>query len=205
MDKQTDHLPVALGFSLVIHAAVLSAGPLSLRYPPQVIEQTGINVELYSPASLPNKISVPNKTHSARRAASAPPAIRAPAAVPAQAEDSVAAPAPLVTAETPQSSVARESAIYALNRLTRAPRFRHRVDVAYPAHERASGAEAQVLAEAVIDTSGRVTDVAVIKSAGPGFDAAVTAALLESTFFPGYVNSLPVATRVQIPFHFQLN
>lgn len=94
--------------------------------------------------------------------------------------------------------------IYTPNHLTRAPRFRNRVEATYPTNERAESTEVQVLAEAVIDTNGHVVEATIIESAGSNFDAAAITALRQSTFVPGYLDLSPVSSRVQISFRFKL-
>jgi protein TonB len=92
-----------------------------------------------------------------------------------------------------------------LYKLTRLPELIAQRKPAYPESERAGGREDEVLAEVFIDATGRVLDVAIIKSAGRAFDQAVTTALRESRFTPGYIGDEAVAVQFQIPFRFQLD
>ena len=133
----------------------------------------------------------PRPVEVAKPLAPPAPAIAEPA--PAEAEP-VSAPAP------PPPPKAQP-----LFKLTRLPAFVEKHLPSYPESERASGREADVLAEVFIDHTGQVLDVTILNSAGLAFDQAVITALRESRFTPGYIDAEAVAVRFQIPFHFQLD
>jgi len=94
--------------------------------------------------------------------------------------------------------------IVPLSEVTRFPQFLNRIEPSYPETERSAGREAQVIAEVVIDTRGRIIEVEIIKSAGPEFDRAVLESINKSSFVPGYLEGKPVVVRLQIPFKFRL-
>ncbi len=106
------------------------------------------------------------------------------------------------TVQSPPSAAAPN--IQPLSKLTRPPAFLRKIDPVYPASEQRSGSQAFVLAEITLDGEGKLLDVKILKSAGSQFDEAVKEAIRQSAFQPGYIESKPVAVRVQIPFRFKL-
>jgi len=92
----------------------------------------------------------------------------------------------------------------AVHRVSKLPFFKTQVAPVYPYSERSAGVEARVIAEVYINERGGVDDVKIVKSAGKSFDEAVLRAVKDSTFSPGYLEGLPVAVKVQIPFAFKL-
>ncbi len=122
-------------------------------------------------------------------------------------------PAPPV-AEAAHAEPQRESApaetlastldIQSIHRLSQAPRFLQRIDPVYPEAERASGRQANLVVEVVVDTRGRVLEATIVKSGGPHFDQAALNAVKQSLFVPGYIGGQSVVVRFQIPFRFQL-
>lgn len=104
----------------------------------------------------------------------------------------------------PAETLASTLDIQPLHRLSQAPRFLQRIDPAYPEAERASGRQANLVVEVVVDTRGRVLEATIVKSGGPHFDQAALKAVEQSLFVPGYIDSQPVVVRFQIPFRFQL-
>ena len=129
------------------------------------------------PQSLPETVSAPPATSDAATAES----LSAPAESPAPSLD-----------------------VQPLHRLSQVPRFLQRLDPAYPEAERASGREAKLMVEVVIDTRGRVLEATIVKSGGPHFDQAALDAVKKSLFVPGYIDGQAVVVRFQIPFRFQL-
>ncbi len=110
-----------------------------------------------------------------------------------------------VQTETP-SVVKNNSAIdvQPLSKLTRPPSFINKIEPVYPASEQRSGSQAYVLAEITLDAEGKVLNIKITKSAGMYFDNAVIAAIKQSVFAPGYVETQAVAVKVLIPFRFKL-
>jgi TonB family protein len=104
----------------------------------------------------------------------------------------------------PAETLASTLDIQPLHRLSQAPRFLQRIEPAYPEAERASGRQANVVVEVVVDTHGSVLEATIVKSGGPHFDLAALKAVKQSLFVPGYMDSQSVVVRFQIPFRFQL-
>jgi protein TonB len=79
--------------------------------------------------------------------------------------------------------------------------------VAYPEAMRTSGAEGRVLAQFVVNESGRVETATfkVLESSNPAFTAAVKAALPRMKFRPAQIGKTNVQQVVQQAFVFQLN
>lgn len=95
--------------------------------------------------------------------------------------------------------------IESLSSLTRIPKPLRKIEAAYPATERRAGIQAYVLAEVVIDATGKVQEVHILKSGGPAFDSTVIDALKTNSFSPGYIGDKAVPVRISIPFRFNLN
>lgn len=111
------------------------------------------------------------------------------------------------TSDAPEEVTNNEKSlpdIVPLSEVTKFPQFLNRREPFYPEAERSAGREAKVIAEIVVDTRGRVIDVAIIKSAGTEFDNAVLESIKKSSFVPGYKEGRPVVVRLQIPFSFKL-
>lgn len=82
----------------------------------------------------------------------------------------------------------------------------HRPDVAYPPSLRAAQIEGTVLAEFVVDTTGRVEGdhFGIVGSTDPLFSSAVRDALLETVFRPAMLGGRRVRQLVREPFEFRL-
>lgn len=74
----------------------------------------------------------------------------------------------------------------------------------YPPAARAQGVEAALSLEIVVDRSGRVTDVRVLRGAGHGFEAAAIRALRSAEFAPARWNDRPVRVRMPWTVDFRL-
>ena len=109
-----------------------------------------------------------------------------------------------VSAETPEPPPAVASAAPA--GVTREPALLALAPPNYPMLSRRLGEEGEVVLSAIIDASGTVTDIRVIRSPGHArLEAAALAALRSARFEPATVGGRPVARRVTVPFHFQLS
>ncbi len=76
----------------------------------------------------------------------------------------------------------------------------------YPELARQAGIEGMAVVEFVIDTSGAVTDVRVLKSSGNSLlDAAAVDAMAGSRFRPGYQLDRPVRVRAKQLYRFRLD
>jgi len=79
-----------------------------------------------------------------------------------------------------------------------------RIEPHYPDSARWRGDEGEVVVEAWIAASGRVERARVRRSAGPDFDEAALAAVREARFHPASRDGTPVASRVAMRLHFEL-
>ena len=76
----------------------------------------------------------------------------------------------------------------------------------YPSHARKIGIEGKVFVQFVVDKSGQMTDIQVIKGIGAGCDEEVLRILKEAPkWSPGKQRGVPVKVRMVVPVHFQLN
>lgn len=111
-----------------------------------------------------------------------------------------------LTVPAPEPPIAvQQEEIQPLFKLTRVPGFARKVEPIYPAKERNSGTQASVLAEVTLNSRGEVINVRIVKSGGSLFDEAVKLALQKSSFLPAMMGTKPVATRIMVPFRFNLN
>jgi periplasmic protein TonB len=114
------------------------------------------------------------------------------------------APPPEEPATPVQKTEPKEKPVPVYN-LSRAPKFKTRVEPVYPAAARKAEVEGVVQLEVLIDRNGRVKDVKVLKTPGGGLDAAAVAALNKSRFEPGMMNGKPVPVKIKIPYRFILD
>lgn len=89
--------------------------------------------------------------------------------------------------------------------LSKAPSFETRVEPVYPLEARKAEVEGVVQLEVLIDASGRVRHIKVLKTPGGGLEKAAAAALAKSRFAPGMVNGKPVPVKIKIPYRFILD
>ncbi len=89
--------------------------------------------------------------------------------------------------------------------LTTAPQFLHKASPSYPSAMLASGTTGIVKLEALIDKTGRVRKVSIIKSAGEHFDQSARQAILASSFYPAKVREKAVAVLLRLPVKYRLN
>ncbi len=76
----------------------------------------------------------------------------------------------------------------------------------YPEQARRMGIEGKVYVEFVVQKSGKVTDIKVLKGIGAGCDEAAKAVMSEMEYWnPGKMNGHPVAVIMQMPIIFRLN
>ena len=75
----------------------------------------------------------------------------------------------------------------------------------YPEMAKEERIEGTVMLKTVIDSTGQVTDIEVIKSIGPSFDEAAKEALATWTFKPAILNGHPVAVHYVITINFRLD
>ena len=89
--------------------------------------------------------------------------------------------------------------------VTNLPRVVHWERPEYPPQMKALGREATVKVEVLIDKTGKVRQVVVVKSGGADFDVAAVAAVGRSSFLPANIDGRPVPVRYRIPIRFKLN
>src|SRR5207302_2399955 len=88
--------------------------------------------------------------------------------------------------------------------LTRAPSLLEFHPADYPPDRLARGEEADVACLVDIDADGRVTAVAVDRSAAPDFDAAAVAAIRAFRFSPAEIDGKPAPVRIRYVYHFTI-
>jgi TonB family protein len=86
--------------------------------------------------------------------------------------------------------------------LTKAPQLIKPVEPVYPPDALAARLSADVTMDVDLDASGRVTNVAVSKGAGQGFDEAAVAAVKASTFSPAEIDGRPSPVQFSYTLHF---
>jgi TonB family protein len=88
-------------------------------------------------------------------------------------------------------------------KLTKAPAVKRQVEPVYPAAALDAGAGGDVTLAIDIDADGRVTGVAVVRSAGRDFDDAAAAAARAMEFTPAEVDGKPSRIRIEYTIHFR--
>jgi TonB family protein len=88
-------------------------------------------------------------------------------------------------------------------KLTKPPVVKKQVSPAYPPDALDGGVGGDVTLAIDIGADGRVTAVAVTRSAGHGFDEAAAAAAREMEFTPAEVDGKPAAIRIEYTIHFR--
>ena len=84
------------------------------------------------------------------------------------------------------------------------PVLDHFVEAPYPPQAERDGRQGAVVLSLTIDEEGRVTDTAVVESAGHGFDQAAVDAAMQFRFRPALRDGAPVAVRIQYRYVFEL-
>ena len=74
----------------------------------------------------------------------------------------------------------------------------------YPQALRLLGVQNEVLVDFVVDTTGRVRNAFVVRSAHPGFSERALEAVRQWVFTPGVKDYHPVFTHMRVPVRFQL-
>lgn len=86
--------------------------------------------------------------------------------------------------------------------ITSMPKVLNEIRPVYPAEMKKQGIEGNVVMDILIDQSGKVRDVIVIKSLGPEFDQAAMNAMKRFKFRPAQINkkNVPVKIKYSIKF-----
>ena len=74
----------------------------------------------------------------------------------------------------------------------------------YPDRARRFGLEARVRLQLLVDTSGRVADVRVVRPAGDGFDEAASELARRFFFEPGRRDGRPAAMWITLTYSFKI-
>jgi TonB family protein len=104
-------------------------------------------------------------------------------------------------AAEPSAPVAEEAV---KPRLTKAPKLVTFVEADYPESEKSAGKTAAVVLQIGVGADGKVTDVAVVTSAGPAFDAAAQDAARRFVFEPAEIDGKPAPIRINYRYEFVL-
>ncbi|MGH9366863.1 MAG: energy transducer TonB [Thermoanaerobaculia bacterium] len=80
----------------------------------------------------------------------------------------------------------------------------HRVEPAYPEWARKARLEGTLILQAVIDTSGSVQELRVLKSAHPALDAAAEDAVRQWRYRPATLNGRVVSVYLTVTVQFRL-
>lgn len=117
----------------------------------------------------------------------------------------VSAPAftPLAAMPVPVVGVLGE--VYDLAAVDQAPKVKYRVAPVYPFDLRRAGVSGSVLIGLIVDVSGEVHDLTVLRSTQAEFEAAALASVGKWKFSPGVKGGQAVNTRVQVPIVFSLS
>ncbi len=198
------HWPILVGVVLSHLAVVI----FFLNTPATVSQATLKIIDISFDMRAPPQINQPAPTVVTRPPEVAPtpvesPITQQPAPPPSKETQTTSNPTPV--ANEAASNTASEPNIQPLFKLTRLPSFSRKVETIYPAAEKRAGLQATVMAEVTLDAQGKILSIRIIKSGGAAFDQAMQDALARSTFNPGLIDGVAVATRFQIPFRFNLN
>jgi TonB family protein len=88
-------------------------------------------------------------------------------------------------------------------KLTKPPAIKKTVEPVYPPEAFAAGLSGDVTLLLDLGVDGLVTNVAVSKGAGNGFDEAAVAAARQMEFTPAEIDGKPAAIRIEYTIHFQ--
>ena len=81
-----------------------------------------------------------------------------------------------------------------------APKLIYKVDVVADSNSAARllSSDCTVVVGMIVDKNGKPSDLKILKSAGPGVDASVLAAVTQYRFTPGRVSNEPIATPLDL-------
>ena len=208
--QSSRYIKIAIFLSIIIHGWVLfyvEIHPSAISTVPKQTIQVSLQSSLIQPTlkqSPPNP--KPDKLKPPRRIITTPsiipdtPVIQQPVEVPPVTTPPSVTPPVVVS----QISTPSEPKIETVSNLTRLPGPLRKIEPNYPAFERRAGIQGYVLAEVILDATGKVTEVNILKSGGKAFDSAVIETLKKSEFTPGYIGNNAVPVRISIPFRFNL-
>jgi periplasmic protein TonB len=140
-------------------------------------------------------------------AAEAKPEVPAPGPVdppPATPPNPAPAAAPTPTPPSPAPAAVDYNRVFEMNEVTRRPAPTNRVSPDVPSSFRRLGIRGDVEVSAIVDRTGTVTSVSVIKTSNPELNEPTMAAMRRWRFRPAEKDGRPVAVRVVVPFGFSV-
>lgn len=95
--------------------------------------------------------------------------------------------------------------VFSLRELDRKPRLVHQIEPVYPHEARSKGVEGKVILRFVVNKSGHVTNIRVVRASPEGvFDEKAKEAVSQWRFEPGMHRGEPVESRVTMPIRFEM-
>ena len=129
---------------------------------------------------------------------------RRPQPIPTPERKTAPAPALPSPLASPEASGPKGEAPLGANRLRQAPFFKMYVEPLYSSQAQRANVEGTVILQVDIDATGAVQKVELIQGLGFGLDEAAIEALRKSVIAPALMESGPVASRIRIPYRFDL-
>ena len=167
----------------------------------QEVKSTALHPKKNNPSPEKIKNKRPNKRQVIKKPTTNKKPISKPASEPElmTTEETISTPGSIYNAE--DNSLPQPMPMF---RLTETPRFLHKATPVYPENMKVIGKTGVVKLSALIDKTGKVRKVTIIKSAGDAFDLAAVNAIKRSTFIPAKIHGRPVAVLLKVPVRFML-
>jgi protein TonB len=89
--------------------------------------------------------------------------------------------------------------------VTQQPRLKSEVRIPYPPEARKAGIEGRVVMDLLIDKTGSVRKVELVRGPGGGLDEAAIEAVRQFEFLPAEVQGQPVAVKIRYSYIFRLD
>lgn len=89
--------------------------------------------------------------------------------------------------------------------VTKMPRLKAEVRIAYPPEARSKNVEGAVVMNVLIDEQGRVREASLLEGPGHGLNEAALDAIHRFQFEPAEIDKKPVAVRIRYAYRFVLN
>ena len=169
---------------------------LSVEYPGGRKEERRVFVQVGQTLELRFQPAVEPKPETPPAAPVVPPPTPAPVPAPT--------PTPVPTPPAPAPATVDYNRIFELNEVTRRPTPTTRISPDVPASFRRLGIRGDVEVSAIVDRTGTVTSVSVLKSTSPELNEPTMAAMRRWRFRPAEKDGRPVAVRVVVPFGFSV-
>jgi TonB family protein len=110
----------------------------------------------------------------------------------------------LVPPPPPAASEALAADVHRIGNGVTAPTILSRVEPAYPKEPGSEKVNGAVVVSCVVGADGKATEIQVVKSLAPAFDAKAIDAVSQWVFKPGTLNGVPVKVRINIEVNFQM-